>query len=158
MVMQPPILVLLILLFFVGVIIFINLNNRFRVREIEHRETLAAMEKGVSLPERQTPPWSPRTYLLHGMIWLFAGLASMFALFGLAVTSNRPISAATKVFSANDARARGATPEEIQMILNQPQGMEQGVPIGIGLLGLIPIGIGIAYLIFYRVESRKPVN
>jgi hypothetical protein len=155
--MQPPIFVLLILLFF-GAVITFYLNNRFRVREIEHRETLAAMEKGVPLPERQTPPWSPRTYLLHGMIWLFAGLASMFALFGLAATSSRPITAAVKVAAANDARFRGATPEEIQMILNQPQGMEQGVPIGIGLLGLIPIGIGMAYLIFYRVESRKPVN
>jgi cadmium resistance protein CadD (predicted permease) len=27
--------------------------------------------------------------------------------------------------------------------------------MGIGFLGLIPIGVGLAYLIFYRVESKK---
>jgi hypothetical protein len=139
---------------FVGVIVLITLNNRFRERELSHKETLAALEKGVDLPVRQSAPWTPRTYLLHGMIWLFAGLTSMVAISAVAVTSQRPYPAEVKVRAVMDARDRGATPEEIQMLLHEPHN-DQGVPIGLGFLGLIPVGVGLAYLIFYRVETRK---
>jgi len=30
------------------------------------------------------------------------------------------------------------------------------VPGAVALLGLVPIGVGIAYLIYYRVESKYP--
>jgi hypothetical protein len=139
--------------FLVGVIVVVSLNNRFKVREIEHKEKLAALEKGVELPVRQSAPWTPRTYLLHGMIWLFAGLASLLAISAIAITSHTPYPAEMRVRAVADARQRGATPEEIQMLLHDNQ--ESGLPIGVGLLGLIPVGVGIAYLIFYRIESRK---
>jgi hypothetical protein len=143
----------LVVFFFVGVIIVVSLNNRFRVREIEHKERLAALEKGVDLPVHQSAPWTPRTYLLHGMIWLFAGLAALVAISAIAVTSRTSYPAEVKVRAVAEARERGATPEEIQMLLHDNQ--ESGIPIGVGLLGLIPVGVGIAYLIFYRIESKK---
>ncbi len=131
-----------------------GLALRFRARELEHKQVLAAMEKGVVPPVSQSPPWTPRTYLLHGMIWLFAGLASFAALTAIAVTSRRQQPWESRIAEVNDARFRGATPEEIQILLKSPR-MEEGLPIGLGFLGFIPIGVGLAYLIFYRVESKK---
>jgi hypothetical protein len=135
-----------------GVTIFV-LYNRFNARELEHKEKLAALEKGVDLPVVPSAPWTPRIYLLHGMIWLFAGIASLMALSALAVTSHRLYPAEFTVRAATEAREHGATPEEVQMILRGRE--EEGVPLGIGALGFIPIGVGLAYLIFYRIESKK---
>jgi hypothetical protein len=143
-----------VLLVVVAIVIFCVLYSRFSAREFEHKETLAALEKGVDLPVRQSAPWTPRTYLLHGMIWLFAGFTSMAALFSIAITSNRPPSVEMKLRSVNNARASGAKPEEIQMLLNDTRS-DQSVPMGLGMLGLVPMGVGLAYLIFYRVESKK---
>jgi len=149
--MQP---ILIAFLAVAAITIFIVLASRYNARELEHKETLAALEKGVDLPVRQSAPWTPRTYLLHGMIWLFAGLASIFAIVAIAATSSKPYPMEVKVRAVTEARERGATPQEIQMLLNEPRN-EQGIPIGLAFLGLIPVGVGLAYLIFYRVESRK---
>ena len=40
-------------------------------------------------------------------------------------------------------------------MLLHAQREEVGMPIGVAFLGLIPIGVGLAYLIFYRAESKK---
>jgi hypothetical protein len=128
----------------VGAIVVLSLNNRFRLRELDHKEKLAAIEKGVDLPVRETAPWTPRTYLLHGMIWLFAGLATFVALSAIASTSHHVMPIEARLAAVNDARFRGATPEELEMLLKAPR-QDEGIPIGVGL----------AYLIFYRVESRK---
>lgn len=146
--------VILVGFFIVGAMVVFSLNNRFRTRELDHRERLAAIEKGVDLPVRETAPWTPRTYLLHGMIWLFAGLASFVALLGIAASSRHVVSVESRIAAVNDARFRGATPAEIEMLLHAPP-REEGIPIGVGFLGFIPIGVGLAYLIFYRVESKK---
>jgi hypothetical protein len=138
----------------VGAIVVLSLNNRFRLRELDHKEKLAAIEKGVDLPVRETAPWTPRTYLLHGMIWLFAGLATFVALSAIASTSHHVMPIEARLAAVNDARFRGATPEELEMLLKAPR-QDEGIPIGVGFLGLIPVGVGLAYLIFYRVESRK---
>jgi len=145
--------VLLITVFAFTAVAF-GLALRFRARELEHRRVLAAIEKGVDPPVPQAPPWNSRRYLLHGMIWLFAGLASFVALTGIAVTSRRTLSWEVRLSAVNDLRRSGATPEEIQMLLNSPR-EEEGLPIGFGFLGFIPIGVGLAYLIFYKVESKK---
>jgi hypothetical protein len=88
------------------------------------------------------------------MIWLFAGLTSFVALSAIAISSRHVVPVEARIAAVNDARFRGATPEEIQMLLSAPRG-EEGMPMGLGFLGLIPVGVGLAYLIFYRIESRK---
>ncbi len=144
----------LVIFLFVGAIVVVTLNNRFRERELEHKETIAALEKGVPVPVRQSAPWTARTYLLHGMIWLFAGLAAVIAISAVAITARRPVTMQERLNAVTDSRNRGATPSELEILLNSPR-EEERIPIGLGLLGLIPVGIGLAYLIFYRVESRK---
>jgi hypothetical protein len=147
-------LMFLIVFVFAGSIVVVSLNNRFRVRDLEHKETLVALEKGVDLPARQTEPWTPRIYLLRGMVWLFVGLTSFLALSAIAITSRRQIPLESRLAAVNDARLRGATPAEVEMLLHA-QREEVGMPIGVAFLGLIPIGVGLAYLIFYRAESKK---
>jgi hypothetical protein len=145
------------ILLFVGlfccIAVFCGLATRYHARDLEHKETLAALEKGADLPVRQSAPWTARSYLLHGMIWLFAGLGSLVALTAVAATSRRPYPAEMTVRAATEAREHGATPQEIQMILAGRE--EDGLPIGVGALGIIPIAVGVAYLIFYRIESKK---
>lgn len=145
--------VMLVTVFAFTAVVF-GLALRFRGRELEHRKMIAAMEKGLDPPVTQAAPWTPRTYLLHGMIWLFAGLASFAALSAIAVTSRREVPWETRLAAVNDARRNGATQAEVQILLNSPRQAE-GLPLGLGFLGFIPIGVGLAYLIFYRIESKK---
>jgi hypothetical protein len=134
--------------------VFLALAYRYHVREMDHKQTLASIEKGIDPPLPQSAPWTARTYLLHGMIWLFAGIACFVALSAIAVTSHRMLPWEVRLAAVRDARQHGATPEELQILLNSPR-EEEGLPMGLGFLGFIPIGVGLAYLIFYRVESRK---
>ena len=137
------------------IVIGLLLAMRYKARELKHKETLAALEKGVGLPERQSAPWTPRIYLLRGMVWLFVGLASLVAISAIVGSSRRPVSLESRLNAVNNARFRGATPAEAEMLLNSPREEEEGMPVGIAFLALIPIGVGLAYLIFYRVESKK---
>jgi hypothetical protein len=152
--MNPTILVVTVFSF-TAIVFGLALSFRFREREMQYKQRLAAIEKGMEPPVPQSAPWTPRTYLLHGMIWLFVGIASFVALSAVAATSRRPVSWEARLAAVNDARFRGATPEELEILLKSPREEEPGIPIGLGFLGFIPIGVGLAYLIFYRVESKK---
>lgn len=151
---------LLVFLAVVGAVMVIwSLNLQYRRRELQHRERMAALEKGVDLPPIQmegAAPWSSRQYLLRGMIWLFSGLALAGAVTAIAETGRRPPTPVERVMRATDMRARGATPEEIRMVLEDPSargGVD--IPLGLGLLGLVPAGVGLAYLLFYFVERDR---
>ena len=69
----------------VAYLYFKHVERRQRV-EIIHQERLAAMEKGIPLPElpldppRGPMPADPRAPLLHGMVWLALGGGSLVAL------------------------------------------------------------------------------
>ena len=63
------------------------LYMRFRRRELQHKERLAAIEKGVGLPELNDFEPGPRIYLLRGMIWLFSGLTLLVFLVGVSLTT-----------------------------------------------------------------------
>jgi Domain of unknown function (DUF6249) len=61
-------------------------TERQRRLEIVHQERLAAMEKGIPLPElpfdpprvpKPPDPWAP---LIHGIVWLALGAGGMLAL------------------------------------------------------------------------------
>jgi hypothetical protein len=60
--------------------------ERQRRLEIVHQERLAAMDKGIPLPElpRDAPkvpkPPDPREPLIHGIVWLALGFGAMLAL------------------------------------------------------------------------------
>jgi Domain of unknown function (DUF6249) len=70
---------------FVAYLYFRHVERRRRL-EIVHQERLAAMEKGIPLPElplepagMRKPP-DPRAPLLHGIVWAALGFGAMAAL------------------------------------------------------------------------------
>ena len=149
--------VMLVLVGFAVVILLCSLALRYKRRELEHKERLAAIEKGVALPAvghvESRAPWSPRLYLLRGLIWLFCGIGLSLFLVAVSTTSPPP-SLADRVCEATWLKQAGATDEQVREVWHDtsPHGWP---PVGLGLIGLVPIGVGVAYLIFYRVEGKK---
>lgn len=73
-----------------GAYFYFKHTGRQRRLEIIHQERLAAMEKGIPLPElpldppRVPKPPDPRAPLLHGIVWTAFGGGGMLALaFGM---------------------------------------------------------------------------
>lgn len=93
-------------------------KRRRDIVDANHRERLAAIERGMELPAlpesfyQSIKPARRSSYLLPGLIWLFVGIGIFVALGAIA---------------GEDVR----------------------------YLGLIPAGVGLAFLIYYFVEGRK---
>jgi uncharacterized membrane protein len=140
----------------VAVLIFYSLFLRYRKRDLQHKERLAALEKGMPLPElhEARSSWSPRVYLLRGMMWLFGGIAIVVFLAAVTGSSPRHRSLENRLDRAENLNRLGATDEQIKQAESEPE-ENNGPPPAISLLGLIPIGVGLAYLIFYRSESKQ---
>ena len=147
--------------FFVFVLLFVvafvipALVVRFKRDQLRHRERMVALEKGVALPSFPADVHSdtPRVYWLRGLIWLFTGIALTIFLIGLAATSQRPNTLEDRLWHAQDLRQHGASDEMVKNYLDHPES-RPGLPVGLALVGLIPIGVGLAYLIFYLGEKK----
>src|ERR1035437_6079098 len=83
------------------VVILVVLYLRHRNLQMLHQERMAALDKGAAVPLGHTPaPWSPRLYLLRGLLWSFSGVALTVCLFGIAVATQRPEGAETLLWRA----------------------------------------------------------
>lgn len=160
--MNAPGLVLLLMVAAAAVIIIWSLSFRYKRQELRHKERMTALEKGVPMPEeppeRPRAPWSPRVYLLRGLVWLLGGIGLSVFLFGLAVSVNdRPQTYEDRLLRASHLRASGTPEEQIKEFLNSKEPVRRDFPEGFALIGLIPIGVGLAYIIYYRSEDKTPV-
>lgn len=69
----------------VAYLYFRHVERRRRL-EIIHQERVAAMDKGIPLPElpldptKDTKPVDPRAPLMHGLVWVSLGVGGMMAL------------------------------------------------------------------------------
>ena len=96
----------------------VDYRRRRDIVEANHRERMAAIERGMDLPAlpesfyQGIKPARRSSYLLPGLIWLFVGIGLFVALGAVAG-------------------------EEVRYF------------------GLVPIGVGLAFLIYYFVEGRK---
>jgi hypothetical protein len=155
--MHPGV-VLLVIVFFAVVVIVSSLSLRYKAQELRHQERLKALEKGVDVPLAEPQaPWNPRVYLLRGMIWLFTGIGLLvFLFFAIAtVPVQRGGNLAGRLMEVQTLRQRGVPEDELKELLAQKPYAPQGPPIGFALVGLIPIGVGLAYLLFYRSEKKR---
>ena len=134
-----------------------SLTLRYRTRELQHRERLATIEKGVALPGlidgESHMTRGPRAYLLRGLIWLLTGIPLSIFLFGMSITTQHPRLVQQKAFEIQRLKQVGASEELIRQVENDNRPV-QDFPLGFSLLGLVPAGIGIAYLIVYRLERK----
>jgi hypothetical protein len=141
-------------------VILVALHVRYRNLQMFHQERLAALEKGVTIPIGHTlAPWSHRVYLLRGLLWSFGGIALIVGLLGIAAATRRPESAENTLWRAqNIARTLNVPAEEAKQIAEKDRDARlNGMPRSVSLLGLIPVGVGLAYLVFYFTgERRRP--
>jgi len=141
------------------VVILAALYMRHRNLQMFHQERMAALEKGTIVPIGHTlAPWSPRVYLLRGLLWSFAGAALVIVLLGIAVSTRRALTAESTMNRAqNLAENAKISIEEAKQIVEQDRrAREQGLPSTLALFGLIPLAVGLAYLVFYYTgESRR---
>jgi len=159
--MNEPGFVLIIMIASAVILITWSLNLRYRRQELKHKERMSALEKGAELPaeppEKPPAPWSPRIYLLRGLIWLFTGIGISVFLLGMSITiGNRPASYEDRLWRANNMRRSGVPEDQIKDFLNRQEPVKRDFPEGVSLIGLIPIGVGLAYLIYYRGEQNRP--
>ena len=130
---------------------------RSRKQHLLHLERMAALEKGVALPVAPPErPWSTRVYLLRGLIWSFSGAALFLCLLGLSA-ARRPMSAVDRAMEAHYlSKNAGITMEQAGEIVQRDAGREtNGPPGSIALLGLLPLSVGLAYLVFYYTGERQ---
>jgi len=145
----------LALLLFALVLAALFLRNRQQY--MLHQERMSALEKGTAIPLGPEPaPWSPRAYLLRGLIWSFSGVALIVCLLGLSWSTGRPTSAVDVSYRARTLSQNLDIPlDQARRIVEQDQSRTD-LPAGVSLLGVIPLAVGLAYLVFYFTDdSRK---
>jgi len=115
----------------VAAILIVGLTLRYRRRELQHKERLAAMEKGAPLPAltdfEQRAPWTPRMYLLRGLMWLFGGIGLTLFLLAVSSATHRPRSASDRAFAAQRMKDFGGSEEQIRQVQNDNSPRE-GMP------------------------------
>jgi len=158
--MGPEFVITMMVLSAAAIIIW-SLVLRYKRQQLRHQERMAAIEKGAELPaERAEPspaPWSPRIYLLRGLIWLFTGIGLTVFLFGISVSVGaHQETIEDRLFRAQNLRHNGATEDEVKQLINSKEPVRKDFPEGFALIGLIPIGVGLAYIIYYRGEDKRP--
>ena len=139
-------------------LIMAAMASRYKQRELQHQERMAAIGRGEPLPAFSDPgrsqaSFNPRVLLLRGLLWMFTGLAITIAFTGIVLSGGHQEPAWVRVDHANSAKAAGASEAEIVQIMNDRH--SNGPNPGIPLLGLIPIGVGVAYLLTWRAERRS---
>ena len=150
--------VLLFLVFMAVIVVLPSLFMRFKRQQLRHLERMAALEKGAELPLEpleQNATFAPRVYLLRGLIWLFSGIATLIFLAGLAMTDIETDSLEVRLWRADRMRQSGLPEDQWKKLINEPPASHHRIPIGLALIGLVPIGVGFAYLIFYTGERKQ---
>jgi len=114
---------------------------RHRRDVLRHQERLQVIERGGVLPsldeERPKAPWTPRAYLLRGMLWLYTGIAITIMLGAISVSVSRPPSMSSKVWQVKNLRDNGATEQQIQQYVREADNDREGLPLGAATIGLI---------------------
>ena len=147
---------IIFLFFFAMVFLLPILFLRYRKQLLMHQERMAALEKGAELPP--IPPegglYTPRVYLLRGLIWLFSGIGLTVFLLALVNTAVEPVPLSQRLYEAQHLRQMGAPEDQVKQMIDSRE-TSRRIPIGLPLIGLVPIGVGFAYLIFYFGERKQ---
>ena len=163
---ESPVFFWVFFLFLLSVlaVILTMLLLRHRKQQMQHQERLAALEKGAPIPLGTDPaPWSPRVFLLRGLIWSFSGAAVIICLVGIALSTQRTnqMTGETLIWRARNLSQSSSIPfDEAKKVIEKDQSVEvRGMPASVALLGALPLAVGLAYLVFYYSDdSRKRLS
>ena len=142
-------------------VIIVRLILRHRGEQMRHQERMAALEKGVDVPLSAPLPATSRVHLLRGLMWTFASLGIVIFLLGVSWSTQKPPYASDIAYRAHNLRSNLNIPlDEARKIAEQDvKSNNRGMPVGFALFGLVPLGVGLAYLSFYFTdESRKSAD
>jgi preprotein translocase subunit YajC len=158
--MDPRFLGFVLLLLTAGALVAWFMALRHRKAVMLHDERMAAMEKGLPVPVvNPNAPWSVRTYLLRGMMWSFSGVALAVFLLAVAVSTNRPPSAESRLYEAHRiSQALNMPMEQAVKVVDEDRqtgGRRDRMSASVAMIALIPIAVGLAYLVFYRTDKRR---
>jgi amino acid transporter len=155
---MSPLILLALVAFLIFVLILAVLYLRYRQKLMLHQERMSALEKGTAIPLGPEPaPWSPRVYLLRGLIWSFSGAAVIVCLLGLSWSSQRPQSAEIVALRAREISQSLQIPiDQARQIAEKDQATERtGMSPGVAMLGVVPLAVGLAYLVFYFTDDAR---
>jgi hypothetical protein len=88
------------------------------------------------------------------MMWLFGGIGLLIFLFCFSAASHRPRTSSERAWDAQQLKTLGASDELVRQAQNDSSPRVIVDP-SFSLIGLIPIGVGLAYLITYRSEAKS---
>ena len=140
------------------ILVLPSLYLRYKSQMLRHRERIVAIEKGIELPLGaldSAAPFSPRLYLLRGLIWLFSGIGTGIFLAGFAYSVVQTDSLEVRLSRADRLRQSGLPEDQWKKLLEERPASRQPIPTGFALISLVPIGVGVAYLIFYLGERKQ---
>lgn len=130
---------------------------RHREALVRHQERLAAIEKGIPVPIAETRPTkSPRIYLLRGLQWFFVGLAISLMLLSISASNRQPMPLSSRLAMAQMLKTQGASEAQINEYMKSAADEMDGMPYAAASIGLVPMSVGLAYLVFFRKESERP--
>ena len=137
-------------------LILAALLMRNRQQYLLHQERMAALEKGTAIPLGPEPaPWSPRAYLLRGLIWSFSGVALIVCLLGIAWSTQRPQTPEDISYRARAISRNLDIPLDQARQMAEKDQTARGLPAGVALLGVVPLAVGLAYLVFYFTDDAR---
>lgn len=141
----------------VAFLAFLSLVFYLRHREAmaRHQERLAAIEKGVAVPLVETrPPKLPRIFLLRGLQWFFVGVGISLMLLSISAAGRRPLSLSGKLSMAQLLKTQGASEAQVAEYMKSAADEMDGLSYAAASIGLVPMSVGLAYLVFYRKETE----
>ena len=86
---------------------------------------------------------------------MFVGVGISLVLLSMSAASWRPMSVEARIIRAQRLKASGASETQVNEFMSSAGSEMDGMPFAAASIGLVPMGVGLAYLLFYRKESQR---
>ena len=73
----------------------------------------------------------------------------------MSAASRRPMSLSSRLTMAQLLKAQGASEAQVSEYMKSASDEMDGMPYSASSIGLVPMSVGLAYLLFYRKESER---
>jgi hypothetical protein len=148
--MEPESFAVLIVMFLLTLAIILY---RLRLEQWRHTERMAMIERGMALPQ---PPSRAHRYSLWGQLFLLVGISLLVVVVGYGYGTAEPLPEANKFARMQEYQKAKVPPETLERIRRElDQQSRYDINPSAAWLALLPITIGIGYLLMARMERRR---